>query len=300
MDRLTAATVFVDVASTGSFTATAERLEMSRPMVTRYVDAMEDWLNTRLLHRTTRKVSLTTAGEQCLTDIQDWIEQAKRFQDDLTVHDALSGKIRVSTSMSFSFAQLIPAVNAFMQQHPLVEVDIDAQDSATDLIKEHIDLAIRITSNPDPSLIGRPIASCESLLVAAPSYLSAAAEIKQPSELKAHRCLGYKNFERHIWHLNRNQQHQSVEVNCHLTANEATTLLSAAIQGMGIALLPSYLAHSALAKGDLAQVLPQWQPKVMEVYALYSSRKHLSLTVRSLIDHLVEYFSNDDWQSIRL
>lgn len=300
MDRLIAATVFVDVANSGSFTATAERLEMSRPMVTRYVDALEDWLKVRLLHRTTRKVSLTSAGEQCLSDVRDWIEQAKRLEDELRVDDALSGKIRVSTSMSFGFAQLIPAVTAFMEQHPRVEVDIDAQDSATDLIAERIDLAIRITPNPDPALIGRPIATCDSLLVASPSYLNAAPKVNQPTDLTAHQCLGYKNFERHIWHLNRNQQHQSVEVNCRLTSNEATTLLSAAIHGLGISLQPSYLVHSALARGDLVQVLPQWQPKVMEVYALYPSRKHLSPTVRSLIDHLVKYFENRGWQDVRL
>jgi DNA-binding transcriptional LysR family regulator len=300
MDRLAAATVFVDVASTNSFTATADRLEISRSMVTRYIDALERWLNVRLLHRTTRKVSLTSAGEQCLPRVQSWIDQAQGLQFQLMVPDELSGKIRISTSMSFGFSQLIPAVMAFMEKHPRVEIDVEAQDRATDLVAERIDLAIRITPNPDPSLIGRPIAKCDSVLVASQSYLNSAPRIKVPADLAEHRCLGYKNFERHIWHLDRNQHHESVEVTCHLTANEATTLLSAAIHGMGIGLQPTYLANSALARGDLVRVLPQWQPQAMDIYALYPSRKHLSPMVRALIDHLVDYFSSGEWQDIRL
>lgn len=300
MDRLTAATVFVDVASTNSFTATADRLEISRPMVTRYIDALESWLNVRLLHRTTRKVSLTSAGEQCLPQVQSWIDQAQGLQHQLMAPDELSGNIRISTSMSFGFSQLIPAIKAFMDKHPHVEIDVDAQDRATDLVAERIDLAIRITPNPDPSLIGRPIAKCDSVLVASKTYLDSAPSIKAPADLAEHRCLGYKNFEHHIWHLDRNQRHESVEVTCQLTTNEATALLSAAIHGMGISMQPTYLANGALVRGDLVRVLPQWQPQALDIYALYPSRKHLSPMVRALIDHLADYFSNNVWRDIQL
>ncbi len=300
MDRLTAANVFVDVVTTRSFTATAERLGMSRPMVTRYVDSLESWLKVRLFHRTTRKVSLTSAGESCLPQVQGWIEQAEKLQHQLMAHDELVGKIRVAASMSFAFSQLIPAVEAFMGKHPRVEIDIDVQDSAVDLVAERIDLAIRITSAPDPALIGRSLAVCESVLVASPTYLDSAPVIKQPAELSEHKCLGYKNFERHIWHLTRDQRQESVEVNCVLTSNEATTLLSAAMHGMGISLQPTYLVNSALEREELVRVLPQWQPKSLDIYALYSSRKHLPPAVRALIDHLAAFFSDSEWQHIRL
>lgn len=300
MDRLTAARVLLDVAVTQSFTASAERLDMSRPMVTRHVDLVEEWLSVRLLHRTTRKVALTSAGEQCLPLLQAWVEQAAALQDELSNDGALGGRIRIATSMSFGFAQLIPAVKKFMAQHPMVEIDIDVQDRASDLIAERIDLAIRIAANPDPSLIGRPIARCDSILVASPDYLASSSPIQHPTDLAHHRCLGYKNFERHIWHLNQGDHHQSVEVSCALTANEATTLLSAARHGMGIAMQPTYLAQSAVEKGELEVILPSWQPKVMEIYALYPSRKHLSPAVRGLIDHLLRYFAQTKWQDIRL
>lgn len=300
MDKLTAAQVFLDVAITQSFTATADRLDISRPMVTRHIETMESWLQTRLLNRTTRKVSLTTAGEQCLEAIKLWVEQAQQLEHQLMDSQSLAGKIRIATSMSFGFAQLIPAVKPFLVKYPQVEIDIDVQDKTADLIAERIDLAIRIAADPDPSLIGRPIAKCDSILVAAPSYLAAHPAITQPSDLAQHACLGYKNFERHIWHLTKNEQLQSIDVNCRLTANEATTLLHAAVHGMGIALQPTYLTSGALAKGDLVSVLADWQPKTMAIYALYPSRRHLSPAVRALIDHLADYFASHDWQDIVL
>ncbi|MCR9422215.1 LysR family transcriptional regulator [Vibrio sp. RM-69-4] len=300
MDKLTAAQVFLDIAITQSFTATAERLDISRPMVTRHVETMETWLQARLLNRTTRKVSLTSAGVQCLDAIKLWVEQAQQLEHQLMDQQSLSGKIRIATSMSFGFSQLIPAVKPFLNTHPNIEIDIDVQDKTADLIAERIDLAIRIAADPDPSLIGRPIAQCDSVLVASPDYLMRCEPILTPSDLAQHRCLGYKNFERHIWHLKQDGKHQSVEVPCQLTANEATTLLHAAIHGMSVALQPTYLAKGALERGDLQQVLAHWQPKKMDIYALYPSRRHLSPAVRALIDHLKEYFMNHDWQTICL
>lgn len=194
MDKFIAAQVFVDVAKSGSFTATAERLDMSRPMVTRYIDAMEKWLNVRLLHRTTRKVSLTTLGERCLKETEVWLEQAENLVALSDINNELSGTVRVATSMSFGFSQLVPAVLDFMALHPKVNIDIDLQDSVADLTDKQIDLAIRLASNPEPSLIGKPIAVCESVLVASPDYLAKQENIVEPQQLAKHRCLGYKIF----------------------------------------------------------------------------------------------------------
>lgn len=295
MDRLTAAKVFVDVAYSGSFTATSERLTMSRPMVTRYIEAMEDWLQTRLLHRTTRKISLTSSGERCLKEVEAWLEQADELAS-ISLSDAeLSGTIRVATSMSFGFSQLIPAIKSFMDRHPKVQIDIDLQDSVTNLIEQRIDLAIRIASNPDPSLIGKPIALCESVLVASPDYLAASKAITHPKDLSEQQCLGYKNFERHVWHLSQQNEFESVDIKCRLTANEATTLLHAALSGAGISLQPTYLVNTHLTNKTLCHVLPEWKPNDLTIYALYSSRKHLPPAVRTLIDYLTEYFTDNPW-----
>ncbi|NAW68319.1 LysR family transcriptional regulator [Vibrio sp. V27_P1S3P104] len=290
MDRLTAAKVFLDVAITQSFTATAERLTMSRPMVTRYIDTMENWLAIRLFNRTTRMVSLTSAGEQCLPEIEAWVQQSEVLLHQTMNKEDLRGKIKLAASMSFGFSQLVPAIKTFLIKHPLVSIDMEVQDKTADLIAERIDLAIRIASNPDPSLIGRKIAECESVLVAAPDYLATQPEITIPQDLVLHRCLGYKSAERHIWHLSQGEQQTSVEVQCAFSANEATALLSAAIYGMGVSLQPTYLVARALANGQLIRLLPDWQPQTMAIYALYPSRKHLAPAVRHLIDHLVAEF----------
>ena len=312
MDRVLAAKVFIDVTETRSFTKTAERLAMSRPMVTRYVDTIETWLQRRLLHRTTRQVSLTSDGEAYLAEITSWYQQAERLSSLAEQNDELSGSIRVATSMSFGYAQLMPALKEFMALHPQVEVDVDLADSTADLVERRIDLTLRIASNPDPSLIGKPIAKCESVLVASPQYLGQAdkALILQPEDLKYHDCLGYKNFEQTIWHLSSNKVDDnlatldastfdksmvSVETHCRLTCNETSALLHACLLGMGIAMQPTYLVNPYLQRGELCQVLPQWRPKDLTIYALYSSRKHLSPKVRALIDFLTQYFQQHSW-----
>lgn len=299
MDRVTAAKVFIDVAESRSFSRTADRLNMSRPMVTRYIEAMEDWLKIRLLHRTTRKISLTSAGEACLKDVELWLEQADKITSLANSNEELSGLVRITSSMSFGFSQLMPAIQEFMAQHPKVRIDIDLEDSTADLTEKSIDLAIRIASNPDPSLIGKPIAVCESVLVASPAYLEKSlqtiGEIHHPQDLVKHACLGYKNFERHIWHVSQGEQFESVTVDCRLSINEATALLHATLNGMGVCLQPTYLVNRYIDDGSLCHVLPEWKPKDLTIYALYSSRKHLSPNVRALIDYLEGYFNQHPW-----
>lgn len=293
MDRIKAAQVFIDVSLTESFTASADRLQMSRPMVTRYIEALEDWLNVRLLHRTTRKVSLTTQGELYLPDIRALLEQAELLEQKTHNSHQLSGSIKIAASMSFGHALLTPALVGFMQQHPQVNIDIALEDKVSDLTRQQIDLAFRIASDPDPSLMGKPIAPCDSVIVAAPGYLKDSDPIHNPQDLQQHICVSYRNFERNVWHLQQGEQFESVNIHSQLTCNEATALLTACLNGAGIALLPSYLASPHLASGQLIKLLPQWQPQAMTVYALYSSRKHLSPIVRALIDYLTDYFKTN-------
>lgn len=294
MDRLTAAKVFIDVATTESFTTTADRLEMSRSMVTRYIATMEEWMKARLLQRTTRKVALTTAGQLCLKDIKLWVEQAEHIAVTLQPSDRLTGHVRLTTSMSFAHAQLAKAIQSFLALNPEVSVEIDVRDQITDLIAERFDLAIRIAMAPDPSLIGKPIARCDSVIVAAPSYLERSPAIQIPADLSHHQCLGNRSFEQHVWHLTKNSHTESVEVKCRFISNEATVLKAAAIEGAGIAVQPCYLVNEDIQAGKLAVVLADWVPKSMSVYALYPAREYLLPVVRGLIDHLAHYFSDID------
>jgi DNA-binding transcriptional LysR family regulator len=296
MDRLTAMKVFVEVAASGSFSATADKLEMSRAMVTRYVSELEQWLNARLLQRTTRSVTLTDAGESCLRRSQQMLALMENVEEETSSQDGvLSGQLRITCSVSLAYAQIAAAIVDFLKLHPQLKIDLNASEGALNLVEARIDLAIRISAEPDPLLIGRVLATCASALVASPVYLAAHGVLKQPSDLATHRCLSYANFGKSVWVLQRGDEVSRVSVTSHFSANEATALLRAALAGGGIALQPTYLANPHLADGTLQQVLPGWQLPDMAIYALYPSRKHLSPAVRALLDFLVARFADVPW-----
>lgn len=296
MDRLTAMQVFVEVAQTGSFSATADKLDMSRAMVTRYVGALEQWLGARLLQRTTRSVTLTDAGENCLRRSQQMLALVQDVEEETQSHDgALRGQLRITCSMSFAYAQMAAAVVDFLQLHPQLKIDLNASEGALNLVEARIDLAIRISAEPDPALIGRVLAPCTSVLVASPAYLAAHGVPQLPADLATHRCLSYANFGKSVWTFSRGDDHARVSVGSYFSANEATALLQGVLAGGGIALQPSYLANPHLQDGSLQVVLPDWKVPDMAIYALYPSRKHLSPAVRALLDFLVERFAQVPW-----
>lgn len=296
MDRLTAMQVFVEVASSGSFSATAEKLDMSRAMVTRYVAELERWLDARLLQRTTRSVTLTDAGESCLRRSQQILALVTDVEDETSGPDGvLHGQLRITCSVSFAHAQIAAAVVEFLQMHPKLKIDLNASEGPLNLVEARIDLAIRISQEPDPMLIGRVLAPCTSVLVAAPAYLARHGTPAMPADLGEHRCLSYANFGKSVWKLRRGDQRADVSVSSFFCANEATALLQAALVGGGIALQPSYLVNPYLQDGRLTALLPDWTAPKMSVYALYPSRKHLSPAVRAFLDFLVQRFEVVPW-----
>lgn len=296
MDRLTAMRVFVAVASNGSFSATADQLDMSRAMVTRYVGTLEQWLGARLLQRTTRSVTLTDAGETCLRRSQQMLALVDDVEQETSRHDtALRGQLRVTCSISFAYAQLAAVLSDFLKLHPQLKIDLNASEGALNLVEARIDLAIRISAEPDPALIGRVLAPCASVLVASPDYLAERGTPSVPADLETHQCLSFANFGKSTWSLRRGEESCEVRVRSQLSANEATALLQAALAGGGVAMQPTYLANPHLASGRLLAVLPEWQPPDMSIYALYPSRRHLSPAVRALLDFLVQRFSSLPW-----
>ncbi|CAN7341972.1 LysR family transcriptional regulator [Acidovorax sp. LjRoot129] len=297
MDRLTAMRVYVEVATSGSFSATADRLEMSRAMVTRYVGEMEQWLQARLLQRTTRSVTLTDAGELALRRCQQMLALTQDLEEETatTTEGELRGQLRITCSVSFAYAQMGAAIADFLAQHPQLKIDLDASEGSLNLVERRIDLAIRISAEPDPLLIGRPLARCDSALVASPAYLAAHGTPQEPADLTRHRCLSYANFGKSVWQLTRGDEIARVGVTSPFSANEATTLMRAALAGGGIALQPTYLVNPYLHSGELQAVLPAWSLPVMTIHALYTSRRHLSPAVRALLDFLVLRFAGVPW-----
>ncbi|HEY8907085.1 MAG TPA: LysR substrate-binding domain-containing protein, partial [Rhodoferax sp.] len=257
---------------------------------------LEQWLGARLLQRTTRSVTLTDAGESCLRRSQQMLALMQDVQEETASRsDELRGQLRITCSMSFAYAQMAAAVVDFLKLHPQLKLDLNASEGALNLVEARIDLAIRISAEPDPMLIGRVLAPCASVLVASPAYLAEHGQPQAPAELSSHRCLSYANFGKSVWPLSRGEERAQVSVTSHFSANEATALLRAALAGGGIGLQPTYLANPHLQDGSLQLVLPAWKVPDLAIYALYPSRKHLSPAVRALLDFLVERFAKLPW-----
>ncbi|MBC3917942.1 LysR family transcriptional regulator [Undibacterium sp. CY18W] len=296
MDRLTAMRVFCEVASSGSFSATADKLDMSRAMVTRYVSELESWLNARLLQRTTRSVTLTDAGEQCLRRSQQMLALMESIEEETSSDNVeLRGQLRLTCSTSFAFGHLARAISKFLAQHTMLKIDLHVGDSTVNLVEARVDLAIRISSEPDPLLIARPLAVCDSVLVASPAYVRTSGLPAHPQELPSHRCMSHANYGRNTWRFQRADEAVLVDIASHFSANDATVLLQAALADGGITLLPTYLMADHLSKGQLQVILPEWTAPVMTIYALFPSRRHLSPAVRALLDFLVEEFASQPW-----
>jgi DNA-binding transcriptional LysR family regulator len=222
----------------------------------------------------------------------------ENVEEETSDHDGeLRGQLRVTCSISLCYAQLAKAIVEFLRMHPQLKIDLNASEGALNLVEARVDLAIRISGAPDPTLIGRVLAPCSSVLVASPAYLAKHAEPQIPADLSVHRCVSYANFGKSIWTLRRGELQEQVSVGSYFSANEATALLQACLAGGGIALQPTYLANPYLRDGRLQQILPEWDLPEMSIYALYPSRKHLSPAVRALLDFLVEWFAAVPWQT---
>ncbi|WP_416191848.1 LysR family transcriptional regulator [Neisseria sp. CCUG12390] len=296
MDRITAAKVFLTVAETGSFTATAERLDLSKPMVSRAVALLEDWFKARLLQRTTRKVSLTEAGEQALeycrkmADLTDGIEQ-----DFLARSGELSGTLRIAANPSFGGSHLLRALQDFMDLHPKLNIQLQLSDQKTDLLENRIDLALRFTNQVEPGLVARRLNQIHSLLVATPDYLSRFGTPTTPQDLTRHRYLAHANVNQKTWRFFRDGKETALELTSPFSVNDSNALLNCVLSGGGIAMLPKYMVNGYLAQGRLKTVLTDWALPVYSLYALYLTRHRLPLAVRSLLDFLAERFEGEDW-----
>ena len=293
MDRITAAQVFVNVAERGSMTATAEVLGMSRAMVTRYLAQLSIWASARLLHRTTRRLSLTPAGEETLARCRQMLEIAGQMPVAGDARAELpSGLLRLSCSQSMAQDVLASAVAAFLHAHPAVSVDLQISDRTVNLVEERIDLAIRITNDLDPNLIARSLGRCGSLVCAAPAYLAARGTPRTPQELALHNCLTHSYFGKSLWGFELQGRPMAVPVGGNLSANESRVLLAAALDGAGITMQPVYSAAPLVASGRLVALLPQWQPQELGVYGVYASRRQMPAALRAMLDFLAGRFAD--------
>ena len=286
--------VFVTVVDLGSQSAAADHLDLSRPVVSRYLAELEDWVGARLLHRTTRKLSLTAAGSETLPRCRQLLELCSDMQAAVSEPDeAPRGQLRLSVSTSFGQAQLAGVIADYVKRYPLVTVDLQMLDRTVNLVDERIDLAIRTSNDLDPNLIARRLTVCRSVVCATPAYLADHPAPRKVEDLARHNCLTHSYFGKSLWHFEEHGEHVSVPIHGNITANEASTLLRLTLAGAGVAMLPSYQAGDLIRSGELVRLLPAAEPRQMNIYAVYASRKHMPSALRSLLDFLVLRFPEE-------
>ena len=289
--------VFVSVVDLGSQSAAADHLDLSRPVVSRYLADLENWVGARLMQRTTRKLSLTAAGKETLPRCRQMLELAGDLQAAVSAPDAAPrGELRISVSTSFGQAQLVDAIAEYVRRYPQVKVDLQMLDRTVNLVDERIDLAIRTSNDIDPNLIARRLSVCHSVICASPGYLRQHPAPHVVQELSQHNCLTHSYFGHSLWHFEVNGESVAVPISGNISANEALTLQQATLAGAGIAMLPTYLAYRALRSGELVRLLPQARPRTLNLNAVYTSRKHMPATLRSMLDFLAERFRDQpEW-----
>ncbi|VVD98445.1 LysR family transcriptional regulator [Pandoraea anhela] len=297
MNKLREIECFIAVVESGSFVKAAESLGISKTAVSRYVADLEARLGTRLLQRTTRRLSLTEPGQR-------YVERCRQILAELDEADAMAGEqdgepagpLRINAPHTFGVLHLAPLWPTFLAQFPHVSLDITLSDRLVDIVDEGYDLAIRISRLPDSSLVHRRLAVTRLVLCASPGYLAQHGTPRHPSELTRHETVGYSYFlHRREWHFDGPDGPVSVQTHARLIADNGDTCVAAAMAGSGIILQPAFLVQDALRDGRLVEFLSEYTQGERGIYVVYPSRKYLSAKVRAMIDFLVEAFAMPGW-----
>jgi len=281
--------IFAQVLEAGSFTAAADRLGMSKQSVSRRLMQLEERLGVRLLNRSTRRLDATPLGQHYYQSALRLLGEVQQVEHDISGQaQALRGTLRLSAPLSFAMSHLGCLLTEFLQLHPQVDVEVDLSDRAVDLIGEGYDLALRIGALEDSSLIARRIASVERLYCASPAYLQARGVPLKPEDLAGHDCLPYGHSRQVQWQFRQGGKAQAIQVTGRMRANNGELLRDAAIAGMGVTYLPTFIVGQALADGRLVNVLEEWTPPALQLSAVYPQHRQVARPVQGFVSFLRE------------
>jgi DNA-binding transcriptional LysR family regulator len=288
MDRLDAMKLFVRVAELGSFAAVAQQLGVARSVVTRQIAGLEAHLGIKLMARSTRRLSLTSAGTAYLEKCRVILNLVEAAETDVAEERLTPrGNIRMSLPLSFGLKRLAPLLIDFSQRYPEVGLDMDYSDRRVKLIEEGIDLSIRITRRLDGGDVARKIGTGRMQVVASKNYLARHGRPQHPAELIHHECLGYTSGGiAQNWEFQVDGQLQSFPVRSRINANNGDVLTEAAAQGLGITLQPDFIIDSFLADGRVEAILADFPVAELGIYAMLPSNRHIPHRVRVLMDFL--------------
>ncbi|EKS70247.1 MULTISPECIES: LysR family transcriptional regulator [unclassified Caballeronia] len=291
MDTLQNMRIFARVVEAGGFTAAAQLLKTTTGNASRAVSDLEAHLQTRLLHRTTRRIALTDAGQRYLQRVQEIlssIEQAEAEAGNSTAR--AMGKLRVHSMTSFGQHHIVPMISQYQEQQPSVQFELTLAQRIPDLLEEGYDMSVILASNlPDSALVSAKLGSIFSIACASPAYIERFGAPKVLADLLHHKCLYLMNpkFTSDLWVFEGPRGQESVAIGpSSLTVNNAGAIENAIRQGMGVGVLPTYSALAGLRTGALVRVLTEYTTLEMNVYALYPSRQYLDAKVRTWLDFL--------------
>ena len=304
MDNVKTMRLFLTVVKNGSLSGAGRQMGLSPASVSRQISALEDDLGVRLLNRTSRRLSLTEAG-------QVYLERAERLIQDMDeLRDAVGqlavrprGSLRVQSRISLGTQYVAPLIPAFLAKYPDLKIDLWLTDNDLDLVEHGIDLAIRTGDIADTTLVGRRLASSPRVICASPEYWAIHGKPATPEEIRAHNCLTYRyefGAPAALWQFRTDKgQFTNLQVSGNFQTNNGEALRVAALSGLGVALLPAWTVKDHLKSGTLERVLPDFETTVSDldfgIYAVYLSRRNLSVKTRLFIDHLVAEFGKREW-----
>lgn len=288
MSRLDAMDAFVRVADLGSFAAAASQLGVARSVVTRQIGALEKHLGVKLMVRTTRRLTLTTAGTDYLRRCRTILDLVDAAEAEVMESGLVArGTLRISVPLSFGLRRILPLLPDFLAQYPEIRLALDFSDRQVNLIDEGIDLSIRISTRLEPGDVARQLGKSRLLAAAAPAYLQQHGCPQHPQELARHHCLGYSASSSNrpmTFRVGGEPVH--IQLPYRLQANNGDALAELAARGLGIAILPDFIAADHLRSGALVRILDAFEPSPLGIHALLASNRYLPHRVRVLLDFL--------------
>ena len=295
MDKFACIRAFVTVVEGGGFSEAARRMGVSKALISKQVAQLEDHLDLRLLHRTTRKVTPTSSGQayfdQCRPLLAEFDELDSVMRSSST---SPTGELHVAAPVTFAEMHLMPVVSRYASRYPDVTVKLDLTDRFVDLVEERIDLAIRIGELSDSSLVARKLGEASMQLCASAGYLAEHGEPVEPGQLADHRCVLDSNYPGgNNWKLGSGDNPVSVEVKPRLIVNNARAGRELVRAGHGVGFLPSFAIADDIKKGRLQPLLPKYASEAIGIYAVYQHRKHLSAKTRLFIEEMHQHFKDD-------
>lgn len=296
MENLSDIAVFVEVVKADSFTTAASELELSRSVVSKYITRLEQRLGVRLLNRTTRRLSLTEAGQRFYEQCQQALTQLENAEGEIHAMQAEpKGLLRISAPSSFGILHLAALMPKFRQACPGLNLELSIADNVIDIVDEGIDIALRIGELPDSTMIAKRIAQCRYVVCASPDYFEQHGKPVTPEDLTGHNCLLFQFWDSpNQWQfISKENQFISVKVRGEIVSNNSLALREIMRSGGGLSMAPTFLVGEDIKKGRLVPVLTDYKIKPVSIYAVYPHRQYLTAKVRAFLEFLAEQIDSD-------